>query len=337
MATVLRTDPLPDSKTAMRQAVRALVCLVGASLAMDQGLPSSGDKVPLLRGELETGGRAVGPDLTAELYDLDRRTTFEASPVSTMGAFQFQDIPLGRYEVRIARVNGALLAKEFVRVESSSSRVQVRLAAAPVSSPEGTVPVARLGRSIPAKAAKAFREAQELTAAGDATRAMEKLRKALDIHPLYSEAYTNLGSHYARGGEPGKAIEVFERAIGAGAADAAVYTNLAVAYLQVKRPADAEAAARQALTLDPRQALAHHVLGKALVPDRRRQAEALDHLRLAVSAIPEARLAMAQVHAASGATAEAVRELRAYLQSGSPRRQDLVESWIAKLEAAGAR
>jgi tetratricopeptide (TPR) repeat protein len=296
---------------------------------------ASPDKVPILRGEVETPGKFLGTGLTAELYDIEHRRDLDPSPVTTSGAFQFHEVPLGRYEVRISRVGGAVLAKELVTVESSTARLVVRMPDVATASIHGAVvSVRQLAQPTSGKAVKAFQEADRLTANGQPVKAMEMLRRAIAIDPSYSDAYTNLGSHHAGRGEHDQAAEILERAVAAGAADAKVYTNLAVVYQSLKRPRDAERAVRQALTLDRRYPLACYLLGKLLSADPSKREEALAYLSTAVRSIPEAHVALAQVHAAAGVHDEALRELRAYLQTPDPKRRDVVEGWIAKLEAA---
>jgi hypothetical protein len=107
--------------------------------------------------------------------------------------------------------------------------------------------------------------------------------------------------------------------------------NVGFALLSLQRLQQAEWAARESLVLDPANPRANLLLGWTLARQYRYTAEALDCLRRAAQAFPEAHFGAADVLAHQGAAAEARAEVEAYLATGAPEHRNLAENWLKLL------
>ncbi|HNS49688.1 MAG TPA: tetratricopeptide repeat protein [Anaerolineae bacterium] len=157
-------------------------------------------------------------------------------------------------------------------------------------------------------------------AAGELAKAQQSLDRAVSIDPQYAQGYYNLGAAYLDVGDYARAEASFRQALTADrdldvaysglgyalllqdlpdraipifygglalaqdqAAKVALYANLGRAFLDAGRVADAEAALRQALALDPREAAAHCGLGLVAEAQGLAPAEALAHWEACLS------------------------------------------------------
>jgi tetratricopeptide (TPR) repeat protein len=111
----------------------------------------------------------------------------------------------------------------------------------------------------------------------------------------------------------------------------AARVEVGFALLSLNRLQQAEWAARESLDLDPANAHAQLLLGWTLARQYRYTSEALDHLRRAAQAYPEAHLGAADVLAHQNSVREARAEVEAYLASGGAGHRKLAESWLKLL------
>ncbi len=81
--------------------------------------------------------------------------------------------------------------------------------------------------------------------------ATEAFKKAIEIEPELAAAYNNLGFVFYRLGSYSEAIEMYNEAIGRNKDNAAAYTNLGNAYYKMKRVDEAIEAWKKALEIDP--------------------------------------------------------------------------------------
>jgi tetratricopeptide (TPR) repeat protein len=132
-------------------------------------------------------------------------------------------------------------------------------------------------------------------ALGDAGRARDYARRATALYPRFGFTRAQLGYAALAEKRPADAVEPLRQALqaqwhGADRARALAASNLAAAYLQLGRPDEAEAAARQALAQAPGTLEARFNLGKAL-EHRGRRAEALAEYRRLLAEQPDHALA----------------------------------------------
>jgi predicted Zn-dependent protease len=107
--------------------------------------------------------------------------------------------------------------------------------------------------------------------------------------------------------------------------------DVGFAHLSLNRLQQAEWAARESLDLDPANARAQLLLGWTLARQYRYSSEALDELRRAAHAFPQAHLGAADVLAHQGLVTEARAEVEAYLASGAAEYRKIAEGWLKLL------
>lgn len=197
------------------------------------------------------------------------------------------------------------------------------------SPPIGTVSARQL--LIPGQAMREFKRGNKAYAANDFKSSAEHFEKAAAMYPGFAEAQNNLGASYLMMGEYEKSAAELERAIALDPKPILPYSNLSLALLLLKRYPDSENAARRALQIDPRDVASLSLLGNALVAQEHFTQEAADSLRQSGNKIPEDRLTFAGVLLKRGQRAQAIAELRAYLQIAPAQEKQRVQCWLAQL------
>ena len=285
-----------------------------------------------LRGEV-TGGSRDQASLSVELVDLAHHLPFGHTLLSQAGAFEFSNVPVGSYQVRVVTPDGTVIRQENHVVNQLGGDVVIALPEMPSGRPAGgSVSVAMLKHKIPAKAKKAFATAQKRLEANDMTGSAEMLRQAIALNPNYLEAHNNLGCRLLSLGRTDEAIASFLRAIEIDARAPFAHANLAVALLQQQRPAEAEQAARLAIQTDGGIAKTKYVLGMALFGQHKFTLEAAQSLHQSEDEFPTARLAAAAVFERLGEVKEAKAELNTYLDTPGAIRRSEVKAWLSRLK-----
>lgn len=203
--------------------------------------------------------------------------------------------------------------------------------------PAPVVKVAPMGDTVSVRnlqllprAIKEFHRSEKCVGSGDYSCAVHHLEKALRVDPKFVEAHNNLGASYLQLLRYQDAIGEFEAAIALDEKMVAPYRNMSVSFFLLRRYAEAEAAARQALRLNPEHKPARYSLGRALAAQGSTSPETEQLLRGSLSAFPEARLSLAQVLMNRCANLDAAAELRTYLASNAvdPGTRQRVQEWI---------
>lgn len=121
--------------------------------------------------------------------------------------------------------------------------------------------------------------------------AIEKLNRVIRLDPASARAYDNLGLALDMSGRPEEARDVFLKAVDLNRKlpEPSPWPPQNLGYLLVRllEFKDAEKALRESLKYDPRFAMAHYHLGRALEGDGR-DSEAIDEYRVAISLDPTA-------------------------------------------------
>lgn len=186
----------------------------------------------------------------------------------TLGYVEFSSLPAGFYEIKVAATGIAANSSETVEVHAdrvNAITLRVRL----VRPREATGRVSAAELSIPSKAKKELRKANELVAAGKFREALEHCRKALALHPAFAAAYNTLGVIADRQGDRDEARRQLLRAVEIDPAHAEANANLARLALAEQDWAEAERRAQRSAQSDPADpkplvllALAQFKLGK---------------------------------------------------------------------------
>ncbi len=309
----------------------SLPLFLSVSLMAQMGSPG---QISILKGEIEADVR-LGNDFVVDLQDCQRQFHSERAHVSSTGEFEFRNVGAGCYLIKVVvALRGESIHEEIVNLQQHSSPLRLRLPKSKKSlSAAGKISVKELQNPIPKKAFRAFVDAQNHSEAGHAGKAVEKLKLAIKLYAAYRDALMNLGVQYVRAGEVSSALEEFQKALEIGPDNSALEVNTALALFIQKRYEEAEHCARQAVVLDLGDRKAHYMLGSILSKQAEKDAEALEHLRVAELEIPKARLAIAHIRSRAGDTTGAAWELREYLKSGNQGDRGAVESWLTRLKA----
>ena len=289
-----------------------------------------------VRGEVsyEGGGRvdALSVELLSQGHPIGK------AMIPPDGGFEFRDVPGGLYEIRIVNWQGTVVHRDFVAFHDNGPELAIKLPKSEGARPaSGKVSVQSLLRPVPSKAQKEYVRAEKALAEGEVSGAVEHLQKAIEIFPDYLEAHNNLGTRYMIAGDFQRAMTEFKTAVDLDPKAAVPQSNLALTLVTLQRLDEAEEAAKKALALDSALPQARYALGLAAAGKGRCTVEVLEDLKAAGRVFPRARLAAARVMVCRGEVSKATSELRGYLELPGAQNRPLVESWIAKLEAASAR
>ena len=224
------------------------------------------------------------------------------------GSFIFAQLSPGRYTVIVNAGDDYEVARESVYIDTdlNLSRTGVR---APSTARRETVMIhlqlkrgttAKAGvvnaalAEVPERARKLFEKGLEHARAGDAERAAESFKQAVDIYPKFPIALNELGVQYLKLGHKDKAIETLEEAVKLNPEAYGPRLNLGIAYLEAKKFPEAEEQIREALKRNSSLPTGHMYLGLCLVRLNRYE-EAEKELLLAIEGSNN-QLAMAQYY-----------------------------------------
>jgi cytochrome c-type biogenesis protein CcmH/NrfG len=101
---------------------------------------------------------------------------------------------------------------------------------------------------------------------GDAERAVQHLRRALELDPGHAVSWLNLGIVHHQAGRLEAAVGAYEQAVACGGDTLLARYNMAVALEALDRPAEAALALRQVLARDPTHRPARELLDAILPP-----------------------------------------------------------------------
>lgn len=267
-----------------------LVCVLSSAFALDAQM----NRISLLRGEIRG---SIPADAQVELQACQGGGPTETSNVSSNGSFELRNFSPGCYRVSVVSLtSGRKLHESMADIGTGTMSLELRTRSeASAERPaQGVISVHRKSTPAPKKARKAFQEAGKASDAGDRELAIVKLKQAIEIHPNFAEAHSNLGTQYVRTGRVALALVEFEEARRLDDSSPVVWTNYAAALFDSKRLTEGEVALREALRRDPGYAPAHYLLGNLAVR-RNDLREARRRLEIAAETMPVARRALERI------------------------------------------
>jgi Tfp pilus assembly protein PilF len=216
----------------------------------------------ILSGSLVTlDGRPVR-EAQVELHDVTKGTVIASGYTGTAGTFEFENVPLGQYEVVATR--GVDQAHERVRVEHGPTQVTLRINT-PQSEPGSgnTVSVAAL--KVPDKANDEFRKAEEAFNKNKMDEAEKHNEKVLSLVPNYAQALTMRGLLQLSKGDAVGGTQSFQAAIHADPNYALAYFAIGAALNGEGSFADAQKSLEQGLRIEPTSWQGYFELSKAVL------------------------------------------------------------------------
>jgi tetratricopeptide (TPR) repeat protein len=258
-------------------------------LVLASAAPAQESQISNVTGRLRSGERI----LRGYLVQLDSRGPRGDAPpqadVQLGGEFAVRNVPYGDYMLRVTNYHGDTIVQQFISIHDRISPIDVLLPESAPSPTGGTVSFAQLRHPPAKKAVEAAAAAQRFAASGHVDRAVEQLRRALEISPEYSAAHSNLAVEYMRMQRFDEARAEIERALEIAGPNAHDYANLAFAYAGLQRLPEAMQTARRALALDRTSAPAHYLLGSLMALTPATRGEGLAHLEVAAETMASAR------------------------------------------------
>ena len=155
--------------------------------------------------------------------------------------------------------------------------------------PGNSISIKQLQHKVPKEALQAAARAQNLSRAGEYSKALVELEAAIRRDPEFVPAQNALGIEYRRCGRLEEAIAAFSSVTQLAPEEWASHFNLGVALFQIGDLPGALQSERRALQLYPAQPDANLFLGYLLILRNETQKEAVPYLEYAARSRPEAR------------------------------------------------
>ncbi|HEY0171206.1 MAG TPA: tetratricopeptide repeat protein [Pyrinomonadaceae bacterium] len=274
-----------------------LVCLAAASALAQSG---GGVDTTGTGGNHVIQGRVFLP--SGRISDARMRVLLESTHSSTLsiltdpnGAFRFTSLMAGSYTVVVEGTEQYEGARESVYLDQTSGRtvreaprvatVFLNLRPKRAANSGETRPPGVLDASLadaPKAAVDLYQKALEAARRKDHRRAVELLKGALEFHPNFRLALSDLGALYLVLKQPEKAAEPLRAALKLAPEDFPTLLNYGIALYDRKEFAEAEAQFRKAAQRNGSSPTVHFYLGVILLK-RRETDEAEKELRAALA------------------------------------------------------
>jgi tetratricopeptide (TPR) repeat protein len=306
------------------------VCLFILAASLVTVSPVLADNIGVVHGELVCEQCSSYAGLVIDITDSTRQAA-STTAVASNGSFEVQNVREGAYQLSVRNLQGEVIHQDIVQI-SRHAPLQITVPERKVERPgSGTVSIGRLAHKVPKQAKKEYDKAGGKLKAGDVRGSLQHLLKAVEIDPEYMEAHNNLGSRYLMLQEYDLAISAFRRALELDPSAAMVQLNLAVALMSTSKVKEAEGIARRVLHRNPSDVKANYVVGLALYSRRQFTDETVALLTKSQDAFPNARLAVAAIHAIRGDEMKAKTELEVYIASPNATKRNEAKTMLAQL------
>lgn len=273
-----------------------LVCLAASSAHAQSG---GGIDTTGTGGNHVIQGRVFLP--SGRISDARMRVLLESTHSGTLsiltdpnGAFRFTSLMAGSYTVVVEATEQYEGARESVYLDQTSGRtvreapriatVYLNLRPKRAANSGETRPPGVLDASLadaPKAAVELYQKAQEAARRKEHQRAVELLKGAIEFHPNFRLALSDLGALYLMMKQPEKAAEPLRAALKLAPEDFPTMLNYGIALYDRKEFAEAEAQFRKAAQRNGSSPTVHFYLGVILLK-RRETDEAEKELRAAV-------------------------------------------------------
>jgi Flp pilus assembly protein TadD len=171
--------------------------------------------------------------------------------------------------------------------------------------------------SLPKPAVESYEKGLEFARAGETDKAIEQLKRAVELHPNFGLALNELGVQYMKKGQYDKAADALGKVVQLSPDAPEPILNHGIALFNLKKIPEAEIQLRAAVKKNDRSFAAHHYLGMTLIA-KKSFADAETELRRAIElGGPRAGLAhyyLGGVYWQTGKLQQAADELEAYLK-----------------------
>jgi Flp pilus assembly protein TadD len=285
-----------------------------------------------IQGRIDGETLVPGESFSVQVDGMSGGGMAETAFVNPGGDFSVDAPREGAKLLRVLNSRGDVVHQEALTSGSCHNSILVRIPKRKRERPvSGVVSVSELSRKIDRDAVKQFEKGEEALRKQEFAKAESHIRRALEIDPSFAKAYTALGICYAAREDREKAVAEYQKALSIQDDYLPARINLAAELWNLKRYEEAEENARMVLKIDPTIDKARVVVGFSLSAQRKDD-EALTYLKPVVSSEPQARLGVAEILARQGQNAEAIEQLKEYMDSGHAKNNETVKAWIERLE-----
>jgi Flp pilus assembly protein TadD len=309
-----------------------VLCLGGAQAQSGGGIDTTGTG-----GRHSISGRVIFP--SGQRADSQLKVRLESPGVGDLtvlsdlnGQFSFRSLRAGNYTVVVE--GGAFFetVRENVFIEPYTVSDRRSTGSLPVSRPitvqiylrpKQTVVNTKPGvlnaalAAVPKPAVESYEKGRELAQRGETDKAIDRLKRAVELHPNFSLALNELGVQYMKKGEYDKAAEVLAKVVHLSPDAPEPLLNYGIALFNLSKLGEAEIHLRNVLKKSEHSFAAHHYLGMTLI-GKKSYTDAETELRRAIElGGPKASLAhyyLGGVYWQIGKLQEAVNELETYLK-----------------------
>jgi Tfp pilus assembly protein PilF len=221
------------------------------------------------------------------------------------GTFRFTSLRSGNYTIVVEGGDEFETAREHVLLETTTIRTNRGIVGTPISRPvtlqiylrpkraDSSGGLAQPGvlnaslAGVPKPAADLYNKALEASRAKETERAVDLLKAAVEAHPQFRLALSELGTQYLRLKRPEKAAEALRAALKLAPDDQPTLVNYGIALYDLKEFAESEAQFRKAVQKQSAAPVPRLYLGLILLK-RRELEEAEKELRAAIASGGEA-------------------------------------------------
>jgi Flp pilus assembly protein TadD len=251
------------------------------------------------------------------------------------GSFGFRSLEAGSYTVVIEGGDDFETVRESIYIEPDINSIVRGVSSPPTTRPYtmqvylqpkrrgGATSEARPGTlnaslaGVPKPALDLYNKGIDAARNNDSAKAVELLRAAVEAHPSFPLALTELGMLYMKMKQPEKAVEVLREALKLSPDDYTTLFTYGVALFDRRQFSEAEAQFRKAAQKSPSSPLPRYYLGVILI-SRREFDEAEAELKAAVEKggdeVPYAHKYLGGLYWNKHAYKQAVEELETYLR-----------------------
>jgi len=246
-----------------RLAVFGLTLITCPALAQSIADPLASNQFEISGRVCFAQGKAAAKQARVNLTSLTGHLA-EHTITDSRGKFRFTQLRNGQYTVS-AQVQGFKGELQRVEITPAARRMEITIELSldeANPSHRMTTTTDLLDARIPAEAFREFEEGRNALHHQKVTEAIERLEKAVAIHPAFFDAQWLLGRAYRHAQQWDKAKEALRRALEIKSNRPAVLTELGEVCRQRKEYLEAEQALQAALKLDDRSWQGYFTLGR---------------------------------------------------------------------------
>lgn len=265
-------------RCSLRVVLPTLLLLVPLLSAQAQGV-GTGRDLGSTSGNHTITGRVYFPDGTSTDLRLKIQLESTGAPTATTmtnadGAFRFSGVTSGYYTVIVDAGEKYEVFRERVDIERGNTYSPRSVQIPVYLRLKGTGPAAKgvvnaAFAGVPKPAVDSYTKANEASGKGDNKKAIELLTKAVEIHPQFALALSELGVQYLKTGQADKAAENLQASLKINPDDLRAKLNYGIALLSLKKLDEAENVLREVTKQNDALPTAHMYLGIVLVSKKR--------------------------------------------------------------------